>query len=450
MMSASTTLHAIWDQVIHQYRLNREFRNWLEAGRPIPPPDFVKQRTIRACAKQFRLHVFIETGTYLGDMIAAIQDVFDEVYSIELGQQLYEAARRRFTDRPDVAIIHGDSADLLPMVLRRVGRPCLFWLDAHWSGGTTVKGRTNTPIEHELRHILAHPIKGHVILIDDAHCFTGRDDYPTMQELRDLIGSTSVYSNFRVVNNIIAASPEPISAELPVLRKTSSFFAFEALDHVYHATPLLPNLATLVQHHFERHSNEECMRSILDRYMSPCNPERRSGVRIPPISDRDDYEREWGVADYKGKVILDIGADLGSTSDFFLRKGARQVIAVEGSKTLFRALLRNASTIPGIVSIHLYIDNPRQVEKLILRWRPDIVKVDIEGAEDNLFRTKDEVFTRVPEYIVEVHSDRLFSTMMIKCARNNYEVAHVDMWNPPLRIVHVSRKEDGLRDRASS
>jgi len=85
-----------------------------------------------------------------------------------------------------------------------------------------------------------------------------------------------------------------------------------------------------------------------------------------------------------------------------------------------------------------------------LRWRPDIVKVDIEGAEDNLFRTKDEVFTRVPEYIVEVHSDRLFSAMMTKCARNNYEVAHVDMWNPPLRIVHVNRKEDGLRDRASS
>lgn len=421
--------------------MNREFRNWLEAGRPIPPPDLVKQRTVRECAKQFRLHVFVETGTYLGNMIAAVEDAFDEVYSIELGQHLFEAARRRFADKPHVTILHGDSADLLPTVLQRVSRPCLFWLDAHWSGGTTAKGRANTPIEHELSHILAHPVKGHVILIDDAHCFTGHDDYPTLQELKNLIGSTSAYSNFKVTHDMIAISEGPVSFELHVSKKSLGFLTFEALGRTYHATPFLPIVATFAQRYCERRSNEEYMRNALDKYMSTRNTERHSGVRIPPISDRDDYEREWGVADYEDKVVLDIGADLGSTSDFFLRKGAKQVIAVEGSKALFRVLLSNANTIRGIVPIHLYVVNPHQVEKLILRWHPDIVKVDIEGAEDNLFRVSDEVFTKVPEYIVEVHSDSLFSTMMAKCARNDYEVVRVAVWNPPLKIVHASRRE---------
>jgi hypothetical protein len=130
----------------------------------------------------------------------------------------------------------------LPIVLEHANKPCLFWLDAHWSGGITVKGTTNTPIEKELYHILRHHVRDHVILVDDAHCFTGQDGYPTLQELRDLVGSTSAYASFQVRNDIIAVTKNQIPSETPVCSKTPDLLVFEALRHAYHAT-CLPSAA---------------------------------------------------------------------------------------------------------------------------------------------------------------------------------------------------------------
>ena len=39
----------------------------------------------------------------------------------------------------------------------------------------------------ELQCILKHPNKNRVILIGDAHDFTGKNDYPTIPELKEMI-----------------------------------------------------------------------------------------------------------------------------------------------------------------------------------------------------------------------------------------------------------------------
>ena len=110
-----------------------------------------------------------------------------------------------------------------------------------------MKGTTNTPIEKELHHILGHPVKRHVILIDDAHCFTGQDDYPTLQELRNLIGSTCAYASIQVRNDIIAVSQNRILSEIPVYSKTPEMSMFEALGQVYYAT-LFPSISVAQRH----------------------------------------------------------------------------------------------------------------------------------------------------------------------------------------------------------
>ena len=38
-------------------------------------------------------------------------------------------------------------------VYKRQDKPCLFWLDAHYSGGITAHGAEMTPIFDEIRHI---------------------------------------------------------------------------------------------------------------------------------------------------------------------------------------------------------------------------------------------------------------------------------------------------------
>ena len=77
----------------------------------------------------------------------------------------------------------------------------------------------------------------------------------------------------------------------------------------------------------------------------------------------------------------------------------------------------------------------------------DIVKMDIEGGEINLFTIKNEIFSKVPEYIIEVHSDKLFSLMLKKCAENNYKIISAKAWSPPVRIVYARKYQKPARRR---
>lgn len=160
---------------------------WHLTGRSIPPPHVVKQNIIKYYATNFRLLNFVETGTYMGEMIDAILKNFPRIVSIELDPALAERAKNKFSSYGHVTILQGDSAQVLPSVITNITRPCLFWLDAHYSGGVTSQGELETPIAKELKIILDHPCTDHVILIDDARAFTGQNNYPTLTEVEKIV-----------------------------------------------------------------------------------------------------------------------------------------------------------------------------------------------------------------------------------------------------------------------
>ena len=161
-----------------------QLQDWKNRGRPIPPPSIVKQRAVREYAARFSLNVLIETGTYMGYMVDATMDTFIRIFTIELNDALFERARKRFARFAHITVIQGDSGKVLPNILANITQPCLFWLDAHHTFGTTAEAELETPIVQELRHILGHPADGHVILIDDARLFIGQNDYPALEDLR--------------------------------------------------------------------------------------------------------------------------------------------------------------------------------------------------------------------------------------------------------------------------
>jgi hypothetical protein len=158
---------------------------WLISGQPAPPPHVIKVKWVKRLAKQYQIKTLIETGTYLGDMIQAVYKVFDFVFSIELSRRLFELASERFKDNGNIKILHGDSGKILGKLLQNISTPCLFWLDGHYSEGITVKAEEyDTPIIRELGAILAHShAQHHVIMIDDARCFIGQGDYPTIDQI---------------------------------------------------------------------------------------------------------------------------------------------------------------------------------------------------------------------------------------------------------------------------
>ncbi|HEV8187381.1 MAG TPA: hypothetical protein VGP83_06510 [Pyrinomonadaceae bacterium] len=193
--------------VLKLHRDRKALRSWEKIGRSSPPPHVVKEALIRDYARAFNTRILVETGTYLGDMVYAMRKSFFRILSFELDQTLYEQARKRFAADDHIEIIQGDSGLLLADYLTNINERCLFWLDGHYSGGITARGELNTPIKRELEHIFEHPVAGHVILIDDARCFTGQSDYPTLDELQRVVNERTQGWQFSVEDDVVRIHP---------------------------------------------------------------------------------------------------------------------------------------------------------------------------------------------------------------------------------------------------
>jgi len=180
---------------------------WRVKGKPAPPPHPIKIQAILMCAQRLKIKNLIETGTYLGETVLAIKGYFQKIYSIELGKDLYLLAKKTFHDDKNVEIIYGDSAKVLPEIVKKIYKPYVFWLDAHFSEGITTKGATKTPILQELKSILKNKIKNHVILVDDARLFTGNNDYPTIKEVKTLVKEFLPKHKINIESDIIIITP---------------------------------------------------------------------------------------------------------------------------------------------------------------------------------------------------------------------------------------------------
>lgn len=174
------------------------------------PPQSVKLAVIRHNIPDPRPHAFVETGTYFGDTVAAIKDMYPNVISIEVDEALYKKACMRFAADKNVHIVHGDCARELPAILASLGEPAVFWLDGHYSGGETGKGDVEDPILISLNQIAASPIRGHVIFIDDARTFDGREGHPDLSEVLNCIKKIDSRYIIRVQSDIIVATVVPL------------------------------------------------------------------------------------------------------------------------------------------------------------------------------------------------------------------------------------------------
>lgn len=179
---------------------------WYLKNKPIPSPPVYKERTVSQYGKRFKINTLVESGTFRGDMVYALKNQFKKIITIELSDYYYKNAVKLFKNNKHIEVYFGDSGKEIKKIIKSINKPALFWLDAHFVGPGTAKGKLNTPIMNELRTILNHKIKSHVILIDDAGYFSGKDDYPTIEELKDMLKG-SEYS-LKVENDIIRITPK--------------------------------------------------------------------------------------------------------------------------------------------------------------------------------------------------------------------------------------------------
>jgi len=110
---------------------------WLLNGKLGSSPHIHAKKVVIEHAKKYHVHTLVETGTYRGDMVYGTKNVFKQIYSIELSEALCQRAQNRFRKYKQISIICGESSQILPKILPQIKEPCLFWLDAHYSGWIT-------------------------------------------------------------------------------------------------------------------------------------------------------------------------------------------------------------------------------------------------------------------------------------------------------------------------
>jgi hypothetical protein len=155
---------------------------WILRGRPARSPHLLKQKVVREYGERFGLKTLVETGTYYGEMVAAMKRRFDRIYSIEFVPALAERAARKFAHDEHVRIFRGDSRVVMPEVLGLLTGPALFWLDAGYYGWVGKQGDQQR-LSAELEMILSHPYP-HMILLDDARGLTGEDGIPSVGDVK--------------------------------------------------------------------------------------------------------------------------------------------------------------------------------------------------------------------------------------------------------------------------
>ena len=163
---------------------------WILRGRPARSPHLLKQKVVREYGDRFKLRTLVETGTYYGEMVAAMKNFFDHIYSIEYVSELAARATRKFSRDKHVRIFRGDSGVVIPEVLALLDGPALFWLDAGYYGWVGIRTKNNEQrLSAELDMILGHRYP-HIILLDDARGLTGRDGIPSVDDVKSYVEST--------------------------------------------------------------------------------------------------------------------------------------------------------------------------------------------------------------------------------------------------------------------
>jgi len=119
----------------------------------------------------------------------------------------------------------------------------------------------------------------------------------------------------------------------------------------------------------------------------------------------EDYDKHWNFTRFKGKTVLDLGADYGSTAWYFKRKGAAYVIAAEGDHQRAELLRKNAEKFK-FCSYELMVKSAEDIERLLKRHHDiDVAKVDIEGAEILLSKCDPQLIKNIPFWMIETHAE---------------------------------------------
>lgn len=147
-------------------------------------------------------------------------------------------------------------------------------------------------------------------------------------------------------------------------------------------------------------------------------------MKTKVVHSENPLEHWSDINDLDNKVVLDLGCgwiDHGhaSTPNYFISRGASKIIGVDISGSEIEKL---KELYPEHIFILKMVDSANDFADLISTYKPDFIKMDIEGAEIHLKDVPKEVFSSVKEFAIEYHNPECKKVIMDKFSELDFEV----------------------------
>ncbi len=156
-----------------------------------------------------------------------------------------------------------------------------------------------------------------------------------------------------------------------------------------------------------------------------------------------DYPLEYGRLVAAGQVVFDVGAEYGTTAQYFLARGAARVFVSEIEPSHRARLHRAAVADPRLVLLPP-LQTPREWEAWMARHAPSRVKMDIEGGEVHLLTCSAAAFRTPAAYALETHTPALHAALLARFAECGYRVTLTRAFasNPKVKVIYAEREAD--------
>ncbi len=173
----------------------------------------VDRAAVELLAGSLGLSTFVETGTFHGDSLAGVRDLFTTLHSAEIDPVLATAAEARFHADAGITIHQASSPDMLRTLHASPLDRVFYWLDAHWCESAGADPAGQCPLLAEIAAIgTAGP--NSVIAIDDARLFLAPPtaahvigDWPHFEEVLARLQRAAPDHHILVLNDVIWTVP---------------------------------------------------------------------------------------------------------------------------------------------------------------------------------------------------------------------------------------------------
>lgn len=149
---------------------------------------------------------------------------------------------------------------------------------------------------------------------------------------------------------------------------------------------------------------------------------------IKGIITSENPKEHWGFLHVQDKVVLDLGCGINSEHTptpchFIIERGASKVIGVDSDPQSYQWYKMNYN-VQNFICYMDMVDRYEKMEYYFDYFKPQVVKMDIEGAEIYMNALNNNLLNSVEQIAIEYHNYPCLISIENKLKENNYELQY--------------------------